>query len=243
MMKHSRMCRSVLVALALLAAAGCAADTSDQQANAAYDPGEGINRGIYGFNEAADHAVIGPVADAYAAALAPGFRDAIRNFLRNLATPVRVANQLLQGDVDGAGNEVGRFFINTATTLGLGDPASNEGYEHEEEDFGQTLAVWGVGEGPYIMLPLLGPSNLRDTVGLVVDTLADPLSYFTPTAVGISRGVGGGVDARARADTALEDLNTTSPDPYVTRRSIYEQSRESLIRDGERAPDDPFEDF
>jgi phospholipid-binding lipoprotein MlaA len=131
------------------------------------DPLEGLNRGIFEFNRVVDGVLIKPAAQIYRGVLPQQAQDSVRSFLRNLRSPVILANDVLQGDMDRAGSTIGRFLVNT--TLGIGglfDVASELGMPFHDEDFGQTLAVWGVGEGPYLVLPLLGPSNPRDAVGL-----------------------------------------------------------------------------
>ena len=142
-----------------------------------------------------------------------------------------------------------RFLVNS--TFGVGgliDVAAYEGIEGHDEDFGQTLAVWGVGEGPYFVIPLLGPSNARDATGLIVDTLFDPLTYVAPFVVSLSRRAADGVDQREEVLDALEEIKNTSIDYYATIRSLYRQRREDQIRDGAPSPfpeistDDEFED-
>ena len=144
---------------------------TDPEARAAYleasDPLEPLNRAIFSFNLTLDKAILRPIATVYNAALPDPVRDGVRNFLNNLRTPIILANDVLRGEIGRAGDTVGRFLLNS--TLGVGglfDIASELGFDFHNEDFGQTLAVWGIGEGPYLMLPIFGPSNPRDAVGL-----------------------------------------------------------------------------
>ena len=168
--------------------AGCATPPTDPAARAAFDeandPLEPMNRGIFFFNRAADTLFIKPAAGMYRTVMPKPGQTAIRNVLNNLDTPVILANQILQGRFDPAGQTIERFFINsTFGVLGLVDVATELGINREDADFGQTLDAWGLGSGPYLMLPLFGPSNARDAVGLAVDSFLDPVSYVAPATV------------------------------------------------------------
>lgn len=207
------------------------------------DPLEGLNRGIFEFNRVVDGVLIKPIAQIYRGVLPQQAQDSVRSFLRNLRSPVILANDVLQGDMDRAGSTVGRFLVNT--TLGIGglfDVASELGMPFHDEDFGQTLAVWGVGEGPYLVLPILGPSNPRDVVGLASEFYLDPvniylrnedLEYLTYVRTGLR-----GVDARARSIEVLDELERTSLDYYAAIRSLYRQQRMNEIRNSKSA-DEP----
>jgi phospholipid-binding lipoprotein MlaA len=143
----------------------------------------------------------------------------------------------MQGEVDRAVVTIGRFAINSTAGLGgLIDVAAKMGIDGHREDFGQTLAVWGSGEGPYLMLPLLGPSNPRDVTGLVVDGFIDPVPYFVSTDVQLARTLVRGVDERERVLDALDEIERTSLDFYATLRSLYRQRRADEIRNGAQAP-------
>ena len=134
------------------------------------DPLESMNRATFAVNDALDTVIMEPVARGYRAVAPEPARKGVRNFLRNLRSPVNIANQLLQGDLEGAGNDLTRFAVNSLVGVGgLFDVAGSEGYEYEREDFGQTLGKWGVDSGPYLVLPLLGPSSFRDATGLAID--------------------------------------------------------------------------
>lgn len=231
-----------ILSLFLVSACATAPDPTDPEAVSEYrqinDPAEPANRAIFAVNEVVDMVVLKPAAGMYRDLVPPPVRDGIHNALNNLRSPVVLFNDLLQGEFERAGTTIVRFVINsTIGVLGLGDPASSLGFEYHNEDFGQTLAAWGLEEGPYIMLPILGPSNPRDTVGMVVDLLVDPFNwwahntdrdYVTYTRAGLRA-----VDERARNYEALEDLKRSSLDYYATIRSLYRQRRTDEIRNGD----------
>jgi phospholipid-binding lipoprotein MlaA len=230
---------AVVLAVAL---AGCAsAPSDDTEARAEFeklnDPIEPTNRAIFEFNLGLDKVVIKPVTGAYRAIAPQPVRDGVHNFLQNLRAPIIFANDLLQGAPGRAGTTLARAVINsTLGVLGFGDPAAALGFEQHDEDFGQTLAVWGVGEGPYVMLPLFGPSNPRDVVGKVVDFFLDPINWWASNAdndwIPITRAVVTGIDARDQLWDVLEDLERTSIDFYAAIRSLYRQRRGDEIRNG-----------
>ncbi|MCB9983789.1 MAG: VacJ family lipoprotein [Rhodospirillales bacterium] len=200
------------------------------------DPFEDVNRAIFSFNTAVDKAVIHPVAKGYNAVVPEPARTGVDNALKNLRSPVTLANQLLQGDLEGAGDVVVRAVVNTLLGLGgLVDLAGHEGIEYEGEDFGQTLATWGVGHGPYLVVPILGPSSTRDYIGYAVDSFADPLRWylFNIEEEGIYYGKVGMdyLNLRASLVDVLEDLERSSIDYYAATRSAYYQRREALVND------------
>jgi phospholipid-binding lipoprotein MlaA len=234
-------------ALSVAALAGCATPPSDDpDALAAFkeanDPLEPMNRYFFELNYAADELLFKPLAGWYYVALPDFAQDGVRNALRNLRSPVVLANDLIQGETERAGITVGRFLVNS--TLGLGglfDIASRMGLEYHDEDFGQTLAVHGVGEGPYLVLPLFGPSNPRDAVGKVVDMAFDPLTYLGYyvsgfDTVGTATSLLDGVDLRARNLKTLDEIRRGSLDYYATLRSLYRQRRVDEINNGETPP-------
>lgn len=200
------------------------------------DPFEGTNRVILSVNESVDKAVIEPVARGYRYVAPKPVRQGVRNFLRNLKSPVIMGNELLQGDFEGLANATGRLVINTLLGVGgIFDVADQGGIPYEPEDFGQTLAVWGVGNGPYIVIPLLGPSTLRDGTGLLVDSFLDPvriymfshdLEWLHYTRVGVSV-----IDQREELLDVIDDLRRNSFDYYAAVRSAYYQRRQALVRD------------
>jgi phospholipid-binding lipoprotein MlaA len=216
---------------------GCATGTNPR------DPFEPVNRGIYQFNEGVDKAILKPVAQAYRAVLPQFLRASVSNFFSNINDVVVLLNNLLQGKFTAAYSDLGRIAINT--TLGLGglfDVASEAGIEKHEEDFGQTLGYWGIGDGPFIMLPLFGPSNVRDTVGRFVDYKADLITYVDPNH---TRNILWGirlVNRRAELLDASTVLQTAALDPYEFIRDAYLQRRRNLIYDGAPPPDKEFMD-
>jgi len=233
-----------LFGLALLGGCATPPPADDPEALEAYkeanDPLEPMNRYFFELNYAADELLFKPLAGWYYVALPNFAQDGVRNVIRNVHSPVVLANDLFQGETDRAGVTVERFLVNS--TMGLGglfDIASRMGLEYHDEDFGQTLAVHGVGEGPYLMLPLLGPSNPRDAVGMVVDTFLDPLTYVGIFGgvdnIGLGAALAEGVDTRARNLKTLDTIRKGSLDYYATIRSLYRQHRNDEISNG-RAP-------
>jgi phospholipid-binding lipoprotein MlaA len=238
------------VALGAAAAlmAGCAtAPVNDPEALAAYeeanDPLEPMNRYFFEVNYALDELFLKPIAGWYYIALPNPAQDGVRNFLRNLSSPVIFANDLFQGETDRAGTTLIRFVVNSTIGIaGLIDVASEMGFIYHDEDFGQTLAVAGVDEGPYLVLPLLGPSNPRDFGGRVVDIFLDPLTYIaynneTLEALMYARAGVTAVDARARNLKTLDEIREGSLDYYATIRSLYRQKRNDAIVNGEDSSD------
>jgi phospholipid-binding lipoprotein MlaA len=201
------------------------------------DPLEGLNRGIYKFNDTADKAVIKPIAGAYKAVIPSPLRSGVHNFFTNLNTFVSAINDLLQFKFGKAVEGAGRFVINSTFGIaGIFDVASKDGIELRNEDFGQTLGYWGVGNGAYLMLPILGPSTLRDTGGLVVDTVAfDPLSYIEDPRTRNSTYALKLLDKRAQLLPGSDLLDEAALDPYAFMRDAYLQRRENQIADGKVA--------
>ena len=208
------------------------------------DPLEPFNRAVFAVNVEADRYILKPVAYVYKEAVPEPARDAVGNFLRNLGSPVVFLNSVLQGDVDHAGETLLRFLINsTVGVAGVADVAGEMGLVRRDEDFGQTLAVWGADEGPYLMLPLLGPSNARDAFGRVVDYFGDPWTYFRYEKFSYSRWAAGIVDARVRNYELIRDLEKTSVDYYAAVRSLYRQDRRDAITNGAEPELPPFPDM
>lgn len=228
----------VIALMLAVSLAGCASNQNPQTGYKAEinDPIEPVNRAIFAVNNVIDRFLFEPVAKIYDAVF-PGFvKDSVQSFMRNLRSPLIIANNLLQGQIGDAGVATARFLINsTVGVLGLVDVASTQGLTYEDEDFGQTLAVWGFGDGMYIVLPILGPSNARDTVGKVGDYFADPLRIWAHNTdnewVYYTRGAVEAVDNRARAIKAIDDLRRNSLDYYAAVRSAYTQRRHALIED------------
>lgn len=235
--------RASMLALALLAAA-CATPPpgDDPEAVAEFretnDPFEPANRVMFEIHEVADRFVLQPVAEVYRDLLPQPVRSGIRNALGNLRAPVILANDLLQGNVTRARITLGRFMVNS--TLGLGgllDVSRDWGVPGHSEDFGQTLAVWGVGEGFYMFVPLLGPSSPRDLLGQGVDAAINPLTWLGQgAAVDAAGWVRLGltvVDTREALIEPIDQVRATSLDPYSTLRSAYRQRRAFEIRNQE----------
>jgi len=243
--KFAGMAAILCVAFGLSACASTP-DPSDEAAVAAYDeandPIEPLNRYFFELNRFADIIAIRPVAEVYDGILPTFAKDGVRNFMDNLRTPVILANDLLQGEWDRAGTTLTRFGINTTVGLaGLMDPAKGWGHERHSEDFGQTLAVYGTDEGPYLFVPLLGPAPPRDLAGFAVDQAFDPLTYIfwdEALTVPVTRFVLNGVDVRARNLETLDEIERTSIDYYAAIRSLYRQSRNDEINNGETDIDD-----
>jgi phospholipid-binding lipoprotein MlaA len=197
-----------------------------------YDPYENFNRDIYDFNTEADIAVFRPVAVAYRDNVPQPVRDGVHNFLNNLNTPYIFANALLQGDFTSAGTSLGRILINTTIGFGgVGDAAQHAGLEPQDTGFGHTLAVYGVGHGPYLVLPLIGPSTPREAIGYGADAASDPIDYFIPFAATVGEGALGLVDQRSHYIEQIDDLRRSSIDEYATVRSIYLQQLEASDRE------------
>ena len=229
-----------LVGAAMLGA--CASASSD----GAGDPLEPMNRAVFAVNDVLDQVVLRPVAYVYEEALPDPIKDMVRNFLRWLKSPVILANDLLQGNFAHAKVTSARFLVNGAL-FGIVEAAEGLGLPYREEDFGQTLGVHGMSEGAYLMLPLLGPSNVRDTVGLVVDNFIDPLSYLDGRglrqSVGIGRGVIQAVNFRVENFDRIDDLRSDSIDFYAKVRAIYRQQRKAAVNNGVIPIDDSTPDL
>ena len=198
-----------------------------------YDPIEPINRAIFTFNNAADRIILEPIANGYKKLPSP-VQSGISNFLSNLRTPLVVVNQMLQGQSGNAVQSTGRFLVNSTIGLfGLLDVADKFGLEEKEEDFGQTLATWGVGDGFYIVLPLFGPSNLRDTTGMVMTMMTDPMNaYFVSEGEAWMvpmRTAVNAVDQRSKIIDEVNALRDNSVDYYAAVRSSYYQNRKAAI--------------
>ena len=213
-------------------------------AAAVNDPLEPFNRGIFEFNRIVDGLVLKPASQLYEFAVPEPGRRGVSNFLGNLRAPVIFVNHLLQGEREQAGVTLGRFMINsTMGIFGIFDFASVVGVEpREDADFGQTLGVWGVGGGAYLVLPIFGPSTIRDAGGLVVDGFVfDPWPYVSDVEVQLARRGSEAVDTRYRLGPLIDDLEETSLDFYVAVRSAYLQNRAARIARGEPVRDDAYE--
>jgi phospholipid-binding lipoprotein MlaA len=203
---------------------------------------ERANRSVYAFNRALDHAVLRPVARAYVKVTPQPVRRCVANFLSNIDYPITIVNDALQGKVHDSLSDIGRFGINTVVGVGgLFDPASHWGFEKHDEDFGQTLGKWGVQPGPYLMLPILGPSTVRDAPAKVVDHYSTPRAYLLDTYADLGVSVVGAVDKRAGLlDT--DAMIDSAYDPYAFLRNAWLQRREYQVRDGKVPPEEELKD-
>ena len=198
-----------------------------------YDPLESINRAIFSFNNATDKIVLEPIAKGYRKLPSP-IQTGIGNFINNLKLPLVAVNQLLQGQGKNAVESTGRFVINsTVGVFGLIDFADNVGLEQKEEDFGQTLATWGVNDGFYLVLPLFGPSNLRDTTGMIMTMYTDPVNAYATSqgeawAIPLRTSLNA-VDQRSKIIDEVNALRDNSVDYYAAVRSSYYQNRKAAI--------------
>lgn len=221
----------VVISIALASVlVGCASTTNK-------DPLEGINRGVYKFNDVADRAVIKPVATAYKTVTPSPIRKGISNFFSNIGTLTTVINDLLQFKFAHAFTDAGRFVINSTFGIaGLIDVASMDNIEKRNEDFGQTLGHWGVDTGAYLVLPFVGPSTVRDTAGLVFDTVtSDPITYthnIGEIRLHNQLRTAQLVDKRTQLLDATDIVDNASIDPYAFLRDAYLQRRASLVQDG-----------
>jgi phospholipid-binding lipoprotein MlaA len=243
-----RFIRFSMALVGVLALTSCATDTnlahsqraSADSVTAMPDHLEGYNRFMFKVNDVIDQATLEPLARGYRAVTPVIVREGVSNVLKNLKSPNNIANQLLQGDLKGAGNDVVRFVVNS--TVGLGgifDVAGANGYKYQQEDFGQTLASWGVGNGSYFVIPILGPSSLRDGAGMAVDAFTDPFylyfhnideDWVNYTRLGVTL-----LSAREDLLDAVSDLRAHSFDYYASARSAYAQRRAALLRDSNAA--------
>lgn len=241
------LCKKLRLALIAAVAATVSACATSPEAREANDPFEPLNREIYQFNMTTDRVILRPVANAYQAVTPQPARTGVRNFFTNLHQPVVFANLVLQGRFEDSIHTAGRFGVNTVFGLaGLIDVASMEDMPRHETDFGLTLASWGVGEGPYVMLPFMGPSNFRDAGGRFVDRYPHPYNWnsdFSSSVEAWSLRTLEVVDWRARYGDAFETLNRTAIDPYVQVRSGYRQARQAGLRSMTLSASDADEDY
>jgi phospholipid-binding lipoprotein MlaA len=207
------------------------------------DPFESYNRAMYAFNDSVDNAVLRPVAQTYQDYMPDIAQTGISNFFDNIGDLTNMVNNLLQFKIENAVSDFGRILWNsTVGIFGLIDVATHMGLQKHDEDFGQTLAVWGVPDGPYLVLPLLGPSTIRDTVGLVGDIYVDPLF-----AIEEEGNVYWGlvilrfIDTRADLLSASRVLEEAAIDPYIFVRDAYLQHRRNLIYDGNPPQDETMQ--
>jgi phospholipid-binding lipoprotein MlaA len=238
--------RPLLLALAVAAAlAGCATPPTDPDALAEFketnDPLEPMNRVFYNVNNAMDVVILRPIALGYRAAVPQPVRTGVHNVLTNLSTPVVFVNDVLQGKPQRAADSMARMLINTTAGMGgIFDVALKLGIPAHDSDFGMTLAIWGMPDGAYLFLPVLGPSNPRDAVGFGVDTAMDPFGWVgqgeTVEALRWFRFSLAAVDARTAVLDDLDRITSQALDPYATIRSLSRQHRRSQIDDLRNSP-------
>ena len=255
--RAGRAARLLFAAAALVALAGCATPppAGDKEALAAYneanDPLEPVNRYFFEVNRGLDHLLMRPVAEIYRGTLPEFTRNSVRSFINNMETPGIFVHDVLQGEIERASDSFGRFATNTAVgPLGLNDVAAGENPDNPEagipfhnEDFGQTLAVWGMPSGPYLMLPLMGPSNVRDALGMAANFYINPINYAVDKddrqAFAFARTMVRGIDTRSRNIESFDEIERGAIDFYATVRSLYRQYRASEIANG-RGPENPL---
>lgn len=227
--------------------AACATQDGANLGGGLYDPVEDVNRATFEFNVKVDEAIGEPIALVYREALPRSVRDGIRNFADNLNSPVVFINDLLQGEFGRAQVTLARFVVNsTAGIAGVADVATSAGLPGRRADFGETLAVWGVGPGPYLVVPFLGPSTTRHFVGRVADVVVNPIGYLLATTdyawVGIAERTVEIIDQRERLIEAVDGLKKTSLDFYASARSSYWQARLAAMHNGRSLPGVPGDD-
>lgn len=222
---------------AAVTTSGCA--TVDPDYRDPRDPFESYNRAMYRFNEGVDRAVLKPLARGYVAITPAPVDRGVTNFFNNLEDVGSAVNNLLQLKFNRAMSDVGRVLVNsTVGVLGFVDVASNMNLPKYGEDFGQTLGAWGLGAGPYIVLPLLGPSSGRDLVGRVGDWFTDPVSYVEDDAVRWGLTALDIIDTRADLLNTSQLVDQAALDPYVFVRDAYLQKRRSDVHDGNPPPEE-----
>ncbi len=239
-MLNVRYARAALGMVFALSLSACVTLPPNSQ-RAPQDPWESWNRGVYKVNDKLDRAVAKPVAKTYVRIVPSPIRTGVSNFFANLDTPTVMVNDALQGKFLAAANDLGRFILNSTVGLGgLLDPATPAGLARNDEDFGQTLGHWGVHPGPFVELPLLGPSDLRDAPAKLVDSYTHPQQYVRNSYVKYGLYLTYLVDKRAALLPLDETLNRVY-DPYAFIRDAYLQRRAYLVSDG-KATDEPLLD-
>src|SRR5579871_3089771 len=236
----TRLARIAMIGSALLLMAGCATVPRDPAARAEFrannDPIEPLNRKIFAFNLGVDRVLIKPLAKGYRWAVPDWIRDTVRRIVDNLNEPVTMVNCLLQARLKSAAITGGRFIVNsTFGAGGIADLTTDWEMPKQVGDFGQTLWSWGMPEGPYLVVPIFGPSNPRDGIGQGIDVYIDPFRYEPlndnyPDAVTTGRIIADGVDQRERNLDALDEIQRESIDYYASLRSLYRQNRAAELK-------------
>ncbi len=239
----------ILAALVCVLCVACASQPSNPDGSkperSPADPWEPLNRSIHMFNGGLDKVTLKPVAKGYQIVVPRIIRLGVSNFSRNLRSPLHIINNFLQGKIGSGFRQTGRFVMNTTFGIGgLMDVATDAGINVEIEDFGQTLAVWGVPDGPFVVVPFLGPQTLRDAIMIPLNFLADPLLHYNNSSVRDKIYLVRAIDLRASLLSAEELLLKDAYDPYIRIREAYLQRRKYLIDDGDPPEDeDPYADF
>jgi phospholipid-binding lipoprotein MlaA len=247
------LARSAFAIVGVLAVAGCATEPIEPEARAQFranhDPFEPLNRETFALNQSIDRMLIKPIAKGYRSVVPDPARNGLRHFLDNLNEPIVFANTVLQGRLRDAGTTGARFLLNTtAGVAGFRDVASRNRLPKKIGDFGQTLWAWGVPEGPYIIVPILGPTNPRDGVGSGVDAYIDPFRYvaradhFGSYVTG-GRAVLDGIDTRSRSIDALDEMEKEAIDYYASFRSLFRQHRAAELTGSDHPAQLPSPDF
>jgi phospholipid-binding lipoprotein MlaA len=234
---------ALLASLVMLSAGAVRAQPEDMN-----DPLEPMNRAFFNFDMFLDRILMKPAAEVYVAVVPDPGRRAVHNVLQNMGEPIIFANDMLQGDFSAAHITVARFLLNSTFGLaGIFDWASQSGLPKQSGDFGQTLYVWGVPSGPYLFLPLLGPTNPRDAVGYGIDSVADPVGYaFWVSGLrwaNFAEFGAGTVDERSSQLQTLDELQKTAIDFYAEIRSLARQHRAVVLRHGKAPPTPAFDEF
>ncbi len=246
-----RMTPYIAIAFAVVLSA-CAQAPSDVSRSGIFDPYERQNRKVHRFNRNLDKALVKPASTVYGTILPTEIQDSVAHFSENLSLPGQVINNVLQGDVAGAGNNTARFLVNTVLGIGgMFDVASDFGMPIEKTGFGETLHVWGAKEGAYTELPFFGPSTQRDTAGIIVDIVLDPVALALPRPekyITTGAYVAARFGQRHKYTATVDSILYESADSYAQARTLYLQNRRYELsgKDDEtdlEAYDDPYDDF
>jgi len=233
----------ILTLLSVVSTACTSTSTATNSSGKKIDPFEPINRPIYAFNDGFDRFLLRPLGKGYNYVLPQTARNGVGNFYDNISYPVTIVNGVLQGKFSQAGWDTLRFLMNsTFGILGFMDLATSQGLERHNEDFGQTFARWGIPQGPYIVIPLLGPSTVRDGIGIFGNVRVNPLVQMSNTSVRDKLLILWAIESRA-ALIGPDETVRDAFDPYLFVRDAYLQNRKFLINDSETPEEEFFEDF
>jgi phospholipid-binding lipoprotein MlaA len=240
--RPGRAALALAALLAVAAATGCASGNGPRTEG---DPWEGMNRPLFAVHDGIDTWVFAPLSKGWRFITPEFLRDGVRNFFSNVRYPVVFANHLFQGKLRQAGTETGRFVVNSTVGLaGFFDPATGWGMPRVDEDFGQTLGVWGVGPGPYLVIPVFGPTSVRDVLANVVDAPLAIYPFFVPWYVSSPARLLYGINVRSYFIEDIEEARSSSFDYYAFLRNAYLSNRQAQVEDqGEQARDRRFEEL